>query len=360
MDMSYSKSGQMYFPQTSGDSLKKLPPKTFLIQRGMTGLFLVEVPDIELPPKLYGNVDNDTNRIINSFFDRKKNTGVLLQGEKGSGKTLLSKVLSNKLMKENIPTILINDAITGEDFNKFMADITQPVVIIFDEFEKKYSQASQESMLTIFDGVFSSNKLFVVAVNDDFRLIPHFKNRPGRFFYRIEYKGLDKKFVEDYCEDKLINKEHLSSVVTYSQIFRNFNFDMLQAIIEEMNRYDEPLLEAVRLLNTSPVEENCKYVIAHFENKREDIIIRKFEKEINDGIPSNPFFNKFFLRYEKEKDKKEDEEDFFDEDGFVNFCPKDFKSGKDGKFTFENKEGLIVIEKEVLQQRISIERMLIG
>ena len=63
---------------------------------------------------------------------------VLLAGEKGSGKTLLTKYISMEVAKQGIPTIVINQALHGERFNTFIQAIEQPCVILFDEFEKIY------------------------------------------------------------------------------------------------------------------------------------------------------------------------------------------------------------------------------
>jgi hypothetical protein len=44
-------------------------------------------------------------------------------------------------------------------------------------------------------------------VNDKFKVNQHMRNRPGRIFYMIEYKGLDKQFIREYCQDRLDAKE---------------------------------------------------------------------------------------------------------------------------------------------------------
>jgi hypothetical protein len=78
------------------------------------------------------------------------------------------------------------------------------------------------------------------------------RNRPGRIFYMIDFSGLDTAFVREYCEDNLNNKEHINSVCNISTIFNQFNFDMLKAMVEDMNRYGETPQEVIKLLNAKP------------------------------------------------------------------------------------------------------------
>jgi len=91
---------------------------------------------------------------MRTFTDRSNSTGVLLTGEKGSGKTLLAKHLSIMGYDMGIPTIVINSAWTGDSFNKLIQDIEQPLIVMFDEFEKVYNREEQEKMLTLLDGVY--------------------------------------------------------------------------------------------------------------------------------------------------------------------------------------------------------------
>jgi hypothetical protein len=48
--------------------------------------FIEQIEDFDVPTKMYGDTLRNTDRIINSFWNRDKSTGVMLVGEKGSGK----------------------------------------------------------------------------------------------------------------------------------------------------------------------------------------------------------------------------------------------------------------------------------
>lgn len=50
----------------------------------------------------------------------------------------------------------------------------------------------------------------------------------------------------------------------YTQIFSFFNFDMLAAAVEEMNRYGEPLQEVLNYLNIVPENKSSETYVIRF------------------------------------------------------------------------------------------------
>jgi hypothetical protein len=189
------------------------------------------------------------DRILYTFRQRDKNTGVLLVGEKGSGKTLLSKQIA---CSSGMPTIIINEKFTGDEFNSFLASITQQCVVLFDEFEKIYDKEAQEKVLTLLDGTYQSRKLFLITSNDKWGLDTNLRNRPGRIYYHIEFSGLEESFIREYCADNLVNVSKTEDIVRVSSMFDQFNFDMLASVVEEVNRYDEDPMELITILNVKP------------------------------------------------------------------------------------------------------------
>lgn len=251
----FLKSGTTYkvSSKEAMDLYEALPAGNYTVGQDMFGnFFLEQIDSFELPKKLYGDSLRHTDRIINTFFARSAQTGVMLNGEKGSGKTMLAKNIATELAKQGVPTIVINRDWTGDGFFKLLQDIDQPCVILFDEFEKVYASDKQEEILTLLDGVFGSKKLYMFTVNDKWRVDQHMRNRPGRIYYMLDFKGLGAEFIVEYCEDNLTEQKYIDQIVSIASLFGEFNFDMLKALVEEMNRYNESPSDALAMLNAKP------------------------------------------------------------------------------------------------------------
>jgi hypothetical protein len=312
-----------------------LPVGTYTVKFDkMAGCFYLEqIEGFEIKGKIYGDTKRHATRILNTFNDRTASTGVMLTGEKGSGKTLLAKMLSLDAQANGVPTIVINAPWCGEEFNGFMQMIEQPTIILFDEFEKVYDREQQEAMLTLLDGVYPSKKLFVITCNDKWRVNEHMRNRPGRIFYMMDYKGLEQDFIIEYCEDNLKAKEHIQTICRIASMFDQFNFDMLKAMVEEMNRYGETPQQVMKMLNAKP----------EFSGEaRYKVTLQPKGLEIPDGMlettewVGNPLTNRINLDYKVEDNETED----FDWEN-CRFTNEDLKQvdANSGKFIFINELG---------------------
>lgn len=257
MKTKFSQNGRNYFVRDASDLvvLDKLPPAVYMLSAHPDhGLYLKKNDTFDLPPKMYGSVAQESQRVLYTFKDRPGITGVLLVGERGSGKSMLAKKISIDAMEMDMPVILVNNAYPASAFNAFVQNIQQEAVFFLDEFEKTHNAEEQAAILTLLDGVIKTKKLFLFTSNSKYKVNEHMQNRPGRIYYMKEYKGIDVNFIREYAADNLKPSllGQISSIVRYSAMFNVFNFDMLKAIVEEMNRFNEPLSSCIAFLNASP------------------------------------------------------------------------------------------------------------
>ena len=358
------------------DIRETLPVGTYSIkQNPMTGdFYLEETEGYDVSGKLYGDVEKTADRVLSTFASRPSGTGILLSGEAGSGKTMLAKVLSVEGQRLGYPTILINQPWFGEEFNVFIQTIEQPTVIIFDEFEKVYSSEQQELLLTLLDGVYPSKKLFILTCNNKYRVNEHMKNRPGRIFYHLEYKGLDRDFVEEYCRDNLKDTSHTEEFLKIVSLFTSFNFDMLKALVEEVNRYGETPREAMRMLNAKPEgSEGVRFRISLFFGDIEISEEKSGQKEWEGNPLSGTIHTYAYLPNVSRKGtldgealttaltkhltdpfKAVSDPDGWDDDddnyGYrdITFVPGDLRRVENDKFFYQNADGFrAVLEKKI-------------
>lgn len=358
----FVKNGNTFRPtdEENLDIHNELPAGNYVIKTDQFGnMFFETVDSFEFTSKRYGNNHRNTDRILNTFNSRPASTGIMLAGEKGSGKSLLAKTVSIEAAKQGIPTIIINSPWHGDQFNTFVQNIQQPAILLFDEFEKVYDAEQQESILTLLDGVFPSKKLFLITCNDKWRVDRHMQNRPGRIFYMIDFEGLDADFIREYCVDNLKNLIYIDRIITISGLFSKFNFDMLKALIEEMNRYDESPEESLEFLNVrAEYDSGSAYTVTLTHNTISGIVVT------NPKWTGNPLKVKdIHIEYTRPRPTKskrkgtsigigfDDEEDrdwvstMFSVDNLVSV------NGVSGTFTFTNDEGYtLTMERYVEKQ----------
>jgi SpoVK/Ycf46/Vps4 family AAA+-type ATPase len=240
---------------------EKLAPNVYGIAKSLSGFYLtIKSERLEVPPKIYGKTLKRADKIINTYQDRTTSTGVLLTGDKGSGKTMLSSLVANNLIDVGLPIISINEPWQGEEFMDFLNKLGE-CVVLFDEFAKTYARAdenAQTSLLTLMDGVGSTKRLIILTENDEKDINSFMINRPGRIYYHFRYTKLDEDSIKGYAQDKGVTESVLTSIVDMSRTMHVFTFDILKAIVEEhLRNVDEDITELVTDMNVS-YDKNVK------------------------------------------------------------------------------------------------------
>lgn len=298
---------------------KEIPAGTYTVKSSMeTGFFLSKIDDFNLPEKIYGSTNNRAERVINTFFERPRSTGVILRGEKGSGKTLLTTAIAKRMVEEyKIPVIVVENGYTGTGFLSFIDSFEQDIVVLFDEFDKIYpNEENQNTLLSLLDGIYQKRRMWILTSNS-YNLSPFLLDRPGRIFYNWKYKTLEKDVVFEYLADKLVNKVHTEAAKTFI-LGSKMNFDCMKAVVEEMNRYNLAVYDAAEGLNVP--EFNPLKFIYNVE------VLYKGEKlQENKDLTGVIGGFSFAISQELEEAVLPDDEETFDKDYF-RISPDSIKS----------------------------------
>lgn len=191
---------------------------------------------LSLPAKVYTTKSDDVFiKRVNTYFQKtsKLSTGVMLSGIKGTGKTVMAKVIAKN---SNLPIIVVDEDYPTGRINDFFRKFETPVTIIFDEVDKHWDT---EDLLGWLDGVqTNAKKLVLFTCNNEDRVNDYLKDRCSRVRYIRHFEANDNaRFLREILRDKGIAKDKIED--TYTFIVNNFG---LLSIDNILSFIDEKLL----------------------------------------------------------------------------------------------------------------------
>ena len=231
----------------------KLPPRVYDVNVSPTsGWYLTDIGGAEeykITEKIYGSHQQKVDKIFKGFSAiENRGMGVIFSGGKGLGKSLSMRLLILKALNNNLPVILVNRYTAG--IADFLESIEQETVVCFDEFDKTFGlgYGSRRSdnredrtdpmveMLSLFDGLGKTKKLYIITCNNIRSLNEYLLNRPGRMHYHIRFDCPRGEAVKEYLIDKCSEEQitEINKVVKFSYRVP-LNYDCLRAIAFELN-----------------------------------------------------------------------------------------------------------------------------
>jgi DNA-directed RNA polymerase subunit F len=240
--------------------------------------------------KLYGLETELVDRVIKTYTSTTHgNLGVLLNGLKGTGKTVSSKIIANRL---NQPIILVDSAIRG--IHKFLTSIPQNITIFIDEYEKVFGESTD--MLTIMDGALNSEfrRVFLLTTNElyvDRNLI----QRPGRIRYLKKFEDLKPNVVEEIVDDCLVDKKYKQECINFISNLETITVDIVKAILTEVNIHDEGPNEFEHIFNVKKLKGKYNLLL-----REDDGSLVQIAKSV--AIYPRPMFNDEKVGYHFEVD----------------------------------------------------------
>lgn len=218
-----------------------------LTQDQLTGApILKPKEDFKTPSKIYGNYLALAQRYVNTFKTKSGNLGIALVGEKGTGKSLLAKLVC---IEAKLPVLVVSEKFNSKSFlEDALSSIKQECIIFLDEFEKNFKGDDQHEVLSIMDGALEGRKLFLLTSND-IRLSNFLTNRPGRIYYYRRFVTLEPDIIEAMIVDNLHNIDYKKDIYEVLESFTVINADMVLSLINESNLYKESPKDSVKHLN---------------------------------------------------------------------------------------------------------------
>lgn len=226
-----------------------------------------------LPNKIYGDLEDFTSSILTAFNHLDNNIGVLLNGLKGSGKTLLANMICQR---SELPVYVIAAPIYGDELmSHIRSEDIGGCVVFIDEFEKVYEDRQvQESFLPVLDGAESSKILFVFTSNVN-SISEFMLNRMGRIRYYRSFAGLDWVSIEEIITDNLAEEaiHFRKELERLLRVIGEISFDNLKGLIQELNIcYDKDFQDVVKYLNIRIERQQYKVTLMINNGRHETMI----------------------------------------------------------------------------------------
>ena len=212
-----------------------LPKGIYEVKLSMTGFYLSKIAEsFTFDYKLYGLNQKFIDYVLKTYENITGNLGVLLDGIKGTGKTVTAKELCNRLQ---LPVILVQSM--GNDTNskliKYLStSIDFDCIFFFDEYEKEFKNSSD--VLSFMDGTYNSiyRKVFLLTTNE-LNVDPNLLGRPSRIRYKKSFNNLSEEVTREILNDILEDKTAIEKVIELTHSMNIITIDLIKAIATEIN-----------------------------------------------------------------------------------------------------------------------------
>ena len=167
------------------------------------------------------------------FVRGNKNLGIIFNGLKGTGKTIASKILSNRM---NMPIVVVNAAYEG--LLSFIQSLCFECVVLIDEAEKTFHERG-DVLLKMIDGVYNESRKLYILTTNRLSIDENLLGRPGRIRYIKQFGNLTAKAVADYIKDNLQDLSKTDMILDIVDVLEISTIDILKSIVDEVNIHGE-------------------------------------------------------------------------------------------------------------------------
>lgn len=301
-----------------------LPKGIYEVKLSMTGFYLSKIAEsFTFDYKLYGLNQKFIDYVLKTYENTTGNLGILLDGIKGTGKTVVAKELCNHLQ---LPVILVQSMENTNDklIQYLSTAINFDCIFFFDEYEKEFKNSSD--VLSFMDGTYNSiyRKVFLLTTNE-LKVDSNLLGRPSRIRYKKSFGNLPEEVTRELLNDILEDKNAIEKVIELTHSMNIITIDLIKAIATEINIHGVEALPYIK--------ETFNIEFSKFSYLYRVIQVRNCELELTSENIKNLL--KTYNDY-KELGKKDLKNLSNEERKFINECCTKFSD--DFGSTIEDKE----------------------
>lgn len=231
------------------------------VDRYTDAISLEETSGLSLPSKVYCTQRDERfiDKVINSYnLSESGFTGVMLAGLKGSGKTVMAKMIANK---SGLPIINIDKSIRPYILRNLVENLGDTsVCFLFDELDKVLADYDDSVLLQVLDGSDTKGKhMILFTCNDDDEISEYLIDRCSRIRYWREFDEMSPSLIMEVLNDKLNDKKEVKSLTDFiKDNFEVCSFDNIASFVKEANDYPtityEELFEDMNLSSKGSIK----------------------------------------------------------------------------------------------------------
>ena len=249
------------------------------VDRYTDAISLEETSGLSLPSKVYCTQRDERfiDKVINSYnLSESGFTGVMLAGLKGSGKTVMAKVIANK---SGLPIINIDKNIRPYILRNLVEKLGDTsVCFLFDELDKVLEDYDDSVLLQVLDGSDTKGKnMILFTYNDDNDISEFLIDHCSYIRYWREFDEMSPSLIMEVLNDKLNDKKEVKSLTDFiKDNFEVCSFDNIASFVKEANDYPtvtyEELFEDMNLSSKGSIKPhprrkaNAKCLKEKFDN----------------------------------------------------------------------------------------------
>lgn len=326
-----------------------LPKGIYEVKLSMTGFYLSKIAEsFTFDYKLYGLNQKFIDYVLKTYENTTGNLGVLLDGIKGTGKTVTAKELCNNLQ---LPVILVQSM--GDSNDKLIKYLSTTInfdcIFFFDEYEKEFKDSSD--VLSFMDGTYNSiyRKVFLLTTNE-LKVDPNLLGRPSRIRYKKSFSNLSEEVTREILNDILIDKTAIERIIELTHSMNIITIDLIKAIATEINIHGAEALPDIK--------ETFNIEFSKFSYLYKVIQVRHYSVEFTPENIKNLLqtYHKYRELRKKDWEEYSDEERKFSNTWSVRFSDdfgttiedKEFKYLKPGDYFEDNRILIINTEEKYL------------
>lgn len=213
---------------------------------------------LHLPDPIFDKIINDIEYFWNNEDKFKKynftyKRGILLYGKPGCGKSSISLLLSEMVIKKGGLVFFVNN---GDDLYNMVKALPKikmiqhntPVLCVFEDLDGLLINKNDESMLlNLLDGVNQTNNVVYIGnTNYPENLKERVTNRPSRFDRRYEIKTPNEEVRRFYLEKKISDEDKENVDIDYlTKQTQDFSLAHLGELVKSICIFNKDVDESI-------------------------------------------------------------------------------------------------------------------